>query len=234
MRRIRRRLLAAAIVLLLMIPASSQDLRRVIRDAADRLAEQVFADETAGQMELTLPQREICALQLGVFDDGQRAQDEAERLQREGVRCIVWQKERMRIISGVALSKDALDFAAAHGHEAYVYRETMPSVTLRLTAAADALDQVRAVLTAPDSTLMLLLEEEALPLEEIVLRTRAMSQDAMDAHPENELFTSLARSLLSWCDLMDAMKSDNAQGLRGYAALTMSTVCRELRIALMA
>ena len=106
------------IVLALCALAMQPELRARIAQAGREglAAVQAFA-QTAGddsaQAELTLPEMKVWALQLGVFDSGESAAQEQRRLAAEGVPCVVWQRERMRLICGVALSRDGLDVQAA-------------------------------------------------------------------------------------------------------------------------
>lgn len=186
-------------------------------------------------VELTLPERSIFALQLGVFDDGERAALEAARLQDAGVRCVIWQGERMRIVSAAALSRDALDMRSAGGREAYVLRETLPAVTLKIGAGEQAAAQAEKLLMLPDSVFFRLVQNEETDVAQLLLETRQAAGQAMAAHPENALYTGLARSLNAWCDLMDNVVQAQPPGqARAYAALTMCTICRELRAALIA
>lgn len=184
-------------------------------------------------IELTLPERRICALQLGVFDDGERASLEAQRLQAAGVRCVIWQGERMRIVSCAALSREALDMESAGGQEAYVLQETLPAVAMKIEAGERSAAEAQKLLLLPDSVFLRLAQREEAELGQILLETRQAADQAIDAHPENALYTSLAHSLDAWCDLMDdAVKALPPQRARVYAALTMCTICRELRAAL--
>lgn len=227
--RMRRRLMIAACVLLMGALAASPDLRAQI----DRLTKSVQAfSQGAQQAELILPAREVYALQLAVFDNGERAADEAKRLQGEGVYCIVWQREKMRIVCGVASSREGLDIATAKGKDAYVIRETMDAVPLRLTCGANELEAVQALLTAPDSLLERLMEKEE-PLAQILSDADALARRATGSHPEQMLYDQLAQSLGNWCRMIErtAQETDE-RSARSYAALTMCTLCRELRAAL--
>ena len=190
--------------------------------------------ERAVSVEMTLPMRRIYALQLGVFDDGQRAALEAARLQGAGVRCVVWQGERMRIVSGAALERDALDMESAGGREAYILEETLPAVALKIEAGERSADEAQKLLLLPDSVFERLADQEnQAELGKIVADTRQAAKQALEAHPENALYADLARSLIAWCDLTDgASLQQAAPQARAYAALTMCTICRELRTAL--
>ena len=53
------------------------------------------------QISLTLPEIPVYALQLAVFDSGERALAQARALQQEGIRCMVWQREKMRLIAAL-------------------------------------------------------------------------------------------------------------------------------------
>lgn len=232
LQRIRRRLLIAAIVALLgaaaMTPALRQRIAQTLRQGVD--AAQAFAAGRSAQAELTLPEREVVALQLGVFDSGERASGEAQRLQAAGVRCVVWQRDKMRIISDVALSREGLN--TEEGQEGYVIRETLPRVSMRLTADAGALEAVQALLMLPDALLTALLDESR-ALEPLLADTRAQAERALSAHPESALYTQLAQSLVNWCALMEQTRQETDEAAaRRYAAVTICTLCRELRIVI--
>lgn len=227
--RMRRRCMIAAGVLLLGTLAMASGLKEKLRNLSWDV--QAFSSG-AQQAELTLPEREIYALQLAVFDSGERAASEAKRLQAKGVRCIVWQREKMRIVSSVALSREALDMETAKGEEAYVIRDTMEAVPLRLSCGAAEMAQVQTLLETPDSVLIRLLTGEE-PLSDILTDVASVVSQAAGSHPDNALYTQLAQSLANWCALMErTMKETDERSARSYAAVTMCTLCRELRLAL--
>lgn len=221
-------MIAAGVLLLgalAMAPGLKEKLRNLSWDV------QAFSSG-AQQAQLTLPEREIFALQLAVFDSGERAASEARRLQAKGVHCIVWQREKMRIVSSVALSRDALDLETAKGEEAYVIRDTMEAVPLRLSCGAAEMAQVQTLLETPDSVLTRLLTCEE-PLSDILADVASVVRQAAGGHPDNALYTQLAQSLANWCALMErTMKETDERSARSYAAVTMCTLCRELRLAL--
>lgn len=227
--RMRRRCMIAAGVLLLGTLAMASGLKEKLRNLSWDV--QAFSSG-AQQAELTLPEREIYALQLAVFDSGERAASEAKRLQAKGVRCIVWQREKMRIVSSVALSREALDMETAKGEEAYVIRDTMEAVPLRLSCGAAEMAQVQTLLETPDSVLIRLLTGEE-PLSDILTDVASVVSQAAGSHPDNALYTQLAQSLANWCALMErTMKETDERSARSYAEVTMCTLCRELRLAL--
>jgi len=235
-RRIRRRLLVAAMALALGAAAASHDLRDVVMAAADKVrAAAVFADiARSAQAQLTLPEMDVYALQLGVFDSGERAMAQLQLLEQEGIRCMIWQREKMRLIVSASASREGLNAAAAKGHDAYVYQEKLPKVTMRLTAGEKQLEAVQNLMMLPDSVFAAL-DSSQEPLEAIILQTREAAEQALSAHPENVLYTQLAQSLTGWCDLMDsAAAQENSEQLRAYASATMCALCRELREALIA
>lgn len=225
------------IVLALCALAMQPELRARIAQAGREglAAVQAFA-QTAGddsaQAELTLPEMQVWALQLGVFDSGESAAQEQRRLAAEGVPCVVWQREKMRLICGVALSRDGLDAQAAGGRESYVVQETLPEVRLRLTASQGELEDALSLLRLPDALLAALLGDGQ-TLDALVSGTEQQAGRALSAHPENELYTQLAQSLVNWCALMrQTAQGSDAQTARIYAQTTMCTLCRELRRAL--
>ena len=184
------------------------------------------------QISLTLPEIPVYALQLAVFDSGERALAQARALQQEGIRCMVWQREKMRLIVSASARREGLNADASKGRDAYVYQETMPKVTLRLSADEKALEDVRTLLLMPDSVFNALDESEE-ALESIIFRVRNAAERAQNAHPDNTLYTQLAQSLAGWCTVMDeALLQEPEETLRAYALTTMCALCRELRQAL--
>ena len=230
--RIRRRLLIVAMVALLAGAAMTPELRQRIAETVRRGMDtaQAFAPGRRAQAELTLPEREVYALQLGVFDSGERAASEAQRLQAAGVRCVIWQRDKMRIVSDVALSRDGLN--TGEGQLGYIIQETLPRVCMRLTADAGDLEAVQALLMLPDALLTALLDEGQ-ALEPLLADTRAQAERALSAHPESTLYTQLAQSLINWCALIEQTRREaDEAAARRYAAVTMCTLCRELRMAI--
>ena len=193
---------------------------------------QVFSQ--LDEQEITLPEYDVYALQLAVFDNGQRAAAEAKRLQQAGVRCVIWQKEKMRIVADAALSREALNPDAAKGRDAYVISDTMEEITLRLQADAIGIEQAKELLQTPDGVFNSILTGKE-SMQDIVSHTRTLAGEAVGAHPENALYTQLAQSLVNWCGLMDrTLEQADEADARSYGAVTMCMLCRELRQALSA
>lgn len=232
-RRMRRRLMVLGAALALAALAMAPDLRKKITGAAEAgiAAVRTFAEQPADEAELTLEEKEVYALQLAVFDSGERAAQEQKTLTQAGIPCIIWQREKMRIVCSAAHSREALDWDAAKGKEGYVIKETLPEVSLRLSAAKEELLDAAALLTLPDDVFDRLFTSEE--LEEIVAAVQEPAQRALTAHPEHALYTQLAQSLVNWCALMEkTMEESDEQAARTYAQVTMCTLCRELRQAL--
>lgn len=195
-------------------------------------AVQAFAggEETA-QAELTLPGREVYALQVGAFDSGESAAKEQNRLAQMGVPCVVWQREQMRLICCAATAREGLNGDGAKGQSAYVVTDEWPQVQLRLTAGQGDVDEALALLMLPDGLFERLQGGEA--LDALLEETREKAKRALAAHPENALYSELAQSLSNWCDLMDeTRRTQSEETARAYAQATMCTLCRELRMAL--
>jgi len=204
-----------------------------IREGIYHMDIEVFSRQSE-QMEMKLEEYDVYALQLAVFDSGERAEQELRRLQSLGVRCIIWQKERMRIVADAAFSREALSLNAAKGQEAYVIRERLPAVSLRLSADAQGVEQAKHLLEMPDRILFELLQENQ-PLKEIAAKTKETANASVDSYPENVLYTQLAQSLLNWSALMEkTLEEEEESTARSYGAVTMCTLCRELRQALIA
>ena len=229
----RRRALILGGVLLLAGTAMAQPLRDRLLQAgrAGLAAVQTFASSTPEEAELTLPEISIWALQLGVFDSGERAAQEQERLLAQGIPCAVWQREQMRLICEAAPAKEALDMAAAGGQESFVIAETAPQVSLRLSAAQGEAQEAAAFLALPDELLERLFAGE--PLTELVAKTRETAARALTAHPQSAVYTQLAQSLVNWCALMEqTMQAQTQTAATAYARVTMYMLCRELRLTL--
>ena len=229
----RRRAMILGGVLLLAGTAMAQPLRDRLLQAgrAGLAAVQTFASSTPEEAELTLPEIKIWALQLGVFDSGERAAQEQERLLAQGIPCAFWQREQMRLICEAALAKEALDMTASGGQETFVIAETAPQISLRLSAAQGEAEEAAAFLALPDGLLERLSAGE--PLKEIMIETRETAERALRAHPQNTIYTQLAQSLLNWCALMEqTMQAQTQAAAAAYARVTMYMLCRELRLTL--
>ena len=228
----RKRLLSTAatagvIALLALSPQVQTELTRLAQNV------QTFSPQSV-QQEMTLPGYDVYALQLAVFDSGERAQSELKRLQSLGVRSVIWQKERMRIVADAALSKDALHMDAAKGQEAYIIRETLEEVSLRLTADAISVAEAKQLLEMPDRAFRSIAGDK-IPLDQIVNDVYSTAQQTLDTQPENELYTHLAQSLVSWCSMMStALEDAQETDVRSYGAVSMCLIARQLRQALSA
>ena len=233
-RRRRRRLWIAAAVAMLALAAMAPQLRGKLTAWA-RSGVQAVSSRLPrnGEAQVTLPERQVFALQLGVYDSGERAQSEQQRLMAAGVPCVIWQREQMRIVCDAALSRDALDVRTVQALEAYAIAETLPEVVLRVEADSAALEGVRTLLLLPDELLGALAGDE--PLTALLEGTRAQAEAALAAHPEHALYTQLAQSLCNWCALIEGTRSVQGETVaRGYARATVCTLCYELRRTLIA
>ena len=205
----------------------------LIRDRIRIMDVQAFSQQHT-QLDMKLEAYDVYALQLAVFDSGERAASELSRLQNLGIRCVIWQKTRMRIVADAAFSREKLNISTAKGQEAYVIREPLPEVSIRLSADASGVAQAKRLLESPDQILHALAQNDQ-PLEAIIAQTRELAESAKDTYPENALYTQLAQSLLNWSALMEktVAEADEAEA-RSYGAVIMCTLCRELRQALSA
>ena len=238
-RRIKQTVVAVLAVLALGMAAASPDAREKLSLTARTAitgAQAAFAGREAATRELTLPAVRVYALQLGVYDNGERAQQEQQRLTKEGVPCILWQRERMRIVCAAAPTESALAGAQTFGLETYVIKDEIPEVRLRLGAAERELEAVSELISLPDGALGALFQaEREQPLADIVLRARGLAEPALSAHGENALYSQLAQSVVNWCSLIERAQSEwDGDLARQYATVTMCTLCRELRTELLA
>lgn len=233
-RRARRRALVVGIVAVLSALAMAPPLRGRIANVGKKGLEAVQAFARGGQTaqaELTLPGREVYALQVGAFDSGESAAKEQSRLAKAGVPCVIWQREQMRLICCAATSREGLSGGSAKGQAAYVVSDVWPQVQLRLTAGQEDVEEALALLMLPDGLFERLQSGEA--LDALMVETREQAKRAMAAHPESALYSELAQSLANWCDLMEeTRRTQSEETARAYAQATMCTLCRELRVAL--
>ncbi|MBP3427810.1 MAG: hypothetical protein J6M47_06070 [Clostridia bacterium] len=189
--------------------------------------------EAAKTATVTLREMEIYALQLGVFDSGERAQNEMNRLTAQGVPCMIWQGEQMRIVCDAARDRAMMDDSSAAGMDSCVITEHLPEVTVRLTAAEGDIDDVRRMILLPDSLFDQLLTIEIDAFEAMIAEVRDAAKTAAQTHPDNALYTQLAESLVSWCSLMEkAGNTFDPQYTLQFARVTMCALCRELRMML--
>ena len=238
-RKIKRTVAAVCAVLVLGMAAASPDARKKLSMTVHTAlagAQAAFAGREAATQEVTLPSIRVYALQLGVYDSGERAQQEQQRLTQEGVPCILWQRERMRIVCAAAPSEGALSSAQTFGLETYVIKDEIPEVHLRLVAAAREIEAASALINLPDATLESLFQaEKEQPLTDIVSGAKALAEPALSSHGENALYSQLAQSVVNWCALIERAQAEWSDELaRQYAAVTMCTLCRELRTELLA
>ncbi len=229
------RLALAACVAALCALAASPDARTAAANAAQdglRAARALLLGQARTQRLLTLGERRVYALQLGVYDSGELAQAEQQRLTAAGVPCVIWQGERMRIVCAAAATPDALEDAAP-GRESYVYEDVWREARLRVSASEDGAQAVCTLLETPDALFWALCRPEA---EEPLSGVLARAGEAAAARtPQNELCTQLRQSLEDWRALIERTSAElDAPAARRYAALTMATLCRELREVLLA
>ena len=222
-KKIRNRVILALAVLALTSAAMAPELRGYL-NAKIRRGVQAFADLRAQEIEVTLPERRIYALQLGVFDNGESAESERKRLAAMGVPCVVWQDAQMRLMADAATSRGTLLGETAG--TSFVTEETLTRVDMRLSAGKSDGNDAARLLHLPDEALSRL--ESGETLGDVLADVRARAQRGVSAHPENTLYTQLAQSLVNWCALIEK----TPDGDKPYARATMALLCRELRRAL--
>ena len=227
---IRNRVITAAIVLMLAAAAMTPTLREQLLQVIDRgvRAAQTFAVMREGETVVTLEPIALYALQLGVYDNGERAQSERERLSQMGIPCAIWQESEMRLIAAVSASRETMDMSAAKGQESFIVAKTLEKVELKLSAEENSLSAAAKLMRLPDETLIRLMDGRD-ALSDILADVREKAERAVRKHPENELYTHLAQSLLNWCALIERT-SGNAHA---YAGATMALLCTELRRTLL-
>lgn len=232
---VRRRRCAGVVMMILFVTGAAfspirGSLMRAAKDGVQ--AFRGFASHDVQTQTLILPELEVYALQLGVYESGERAQTEAERLLEAGIPCVVWQRERMRLVCSASLSEEGLERATAAGRETFAVHETLPQIHLRLNAETEELQAVSELLCLPD-TLLETLDSGDAQLDMLVAQTRSKAQVALTAHPESALYTQLAQSLMDWCALVQqAQDSSMGESSRAYAQAMACVLADRLRSAL--
>ena len=227
---IRNRVIATAVVLMLAAAAMAPKLREQLIQAIDRgiHAAQTFAALREGETVIVLEPIELYALQLGVYDNGERAQSEWARLNQMGIPCAIWQENVMRLIAAVSDSRETMNMDAAKEQESFIIAKTLEKVEIRLSAEENSVSAAAELMRLPDETLIQLMKGgDTLP--DILAHVREKAESAVGEHPENELYTQLAQSLLNWCELIERT-GDNPYA---YAGATMAMLCTELRRTLL-
>lgn len=222
----RRRLVLGGIALVLVLLAVPMD---VVKKTMESVS--AFAGLDEETTEMTLPRMEVYALQLGVFDSGELAQSEQKKMMEKNIPCIIWQREKMRLICAASTTEETLPMDAAGGYESHVIQETFPEVSIELSAGERDVQRAADFLRLPDDVFFKLISEND-ELESIIEYVRHEASREKLLHPENELYVQLAQSILNWCVLMEQMAARPVD-VRPYAAATMCTLCRELRQTLL-
>lgn len=199
-KKIRNRVILALAVLALTSAAMAPELRAYL-NAKIRRGVQAFADLRAQEIEVTLPERRIYALQLGVFDNGESAESERKRLAAMGVPCVVWQDAQMRLMADAATSRGTL-LGETAGQTSFVTEETLTRVDMRLSARKERRKR-RGAAAATYRMKRFPRLESGEALADVLADVRAQAQRGVSAHPENTLYTQLAQSLVNWCALIE-------------------------------
>lgn len=205
-----------------------------IREGILGAARNIQAFSQSAQMEMTLPEYDVYALQLAVFDSGERAASELGRLQAQGVYCVIWQQNRMRIVADAAIDRGKLNTDASKGNDAYVIQDTMEKVHLRLSADTVSVSLAKRLLEAPDALFRAIANGDE-TMERIAQRAQTLADEALQMNLGNDLYAQLAKGLSSWSQAMKkTLETADESDARSYGAVTMCTLCRELRQALSA
>ena len=106
-------------------------------------------DETMTTAELELPGAAWYALQVGVFENPDTAQESSQAFVRRGAAGYIWQDGRYRVLAAAYPSKEDAQLvreqlADQHAIDSYLYAIEMPSVTLRLSGMQGQIDILNA------------------------------------------------------------------------------------------
>ena len=227
---IRNRVITLAVVLMLAAAAMAPALREQLMQVIGRgiHAVQAFTALREGETVIVLEPITLYALQLGVYDNGERAQSEWQRLNQMGIPCAIWQENVMRLIAAVSDARESINLDAAKGQESFIIAKTLEKVEIKLSAEENIISAAAELMLLPVETLIRLMKgRDTLP--DILAKVREKAESAVGEHPENELYTQLAQSLLNWCALIERT-DDNPYA---YAGATMALLCMELRRTLL-
>ena len=145
-----------------------------------------------------------------------------------GIPCAIWQENVMRLIAAVSDARESINPDAAKGQESFIIAKTLEKVEIKLSAEENSISAAAELMRLPDETLIRLMKgRDTLP--DILAKVREKAESAVGEHPENELYTQLAQSLLNWCALIERT-DDNPYA---YAGATMALLCMELRRTLL-
>ena len=219
---IRNRVITLAVVLMLAAAAMAPALREQLMQVIGRgiHAVQAFTALREGETVIVLEPIALYALQLGVYDNGERAQSEWQRLNQMGIPCAIWQENVMRLIAAVSDARESINPDAAKGQESFIIAKMLEKVEIKLSAEENSI-------SAAAELMRLMKGRDTLP--DILAKVREKAESAVGEHPENELYTQLAQSLLNWCALIERT-DDNPYA---YAGATMALLCMELRRTLL-
>ncbi|MBP3644928.1 MAG: SPOR domain-containing protein [Clostridia bacterium] len=143
-------------------------------------------DETAAQADLTLPQREWYALQLGVFESKEAAEKLGEQYARRGAAGYVWLDGRYRTLAAVySLKEDAQavrqQLSEKHEVETYLYQIRLSEMQLRINGMQGQLEILQAAFAHADElvqslqTLSMALDRQEKGVAELISAVRGIS-----------------------------------------------------------
>lgn len=106
-------------------------------------------DETRESRDITLQGREWYALQLGVFENEDSADELAERFRARGAAGYVWGDGRFRVLAALYATKDDAQnvrrqLSENHTVDTYIYQIDLPATELRLSGMRGQLDIMEA------------------------------------------------------------------------------------------
>lgn len=143
-------------------------------------------DETAAQADLTLPQREWYALQLGVFESKEAAEKLGDQYARRGAAGYVWLDGRYRTLAAVySLKEDAQavrqQLSEKHDVETYLYQICLSEMQLRINGMQGQLEILQAAFAHADElvqslqTLSMALDRKETGVAELISAVRGIS-----------------------------------------------------------
>ena len=115
-------------------------------------------DETLTEIVIELPETVWYALQVGVFESAELAEECAETFQRRGAAGYLWQDGRIRVLASVYPEQGDAQFVRAqlreqHGIDSYLYLLRLPAYKLRIKGMQGQLEILQAALGHFDDTI---------------------------------------------------------------------------------
>ena len=112
-------------------------------------------DETMTETVLEIPGQSWFALQVGVFESEESAQEASSVFQKRGAAGYLWQDGRFRVLAAAYPNREDAQIVReqirdSHGIESYLYTITFPTLRLKLTGMQGQIEILQAAFAHAD------------------------------------------------------------------------------------